>query len=55
MRMAMDYCMAEGYDGVIVIDASGKTPTKIKGFGGLFAVLRQLFDVCRGSYSSSKE
>lgn len=30
--------------------ASGKTPTKIKGFGGLFAVLRQLFDVCVGKY-----
>jgi glycosyltransferase involved in cell wall biosynthesis len=30
--------------------ASGKTPTKIKGFGGLFAVLRQLFDVCLGRY-----
>ena len=30
--------------------ASGKTPTKIKGFGGLFAVLRQLFDVCTGKY-----
>lgn len=31
---------------------SGKTPTKIKGFGGLFAVLRQLFDVCTGHYRS---
>lgn len=30
--------------------SSGKTPTKIKGFGGLFAVLRQLFDVCLGRY-----
>ena len=30
--------------------ASGKTPTKIKGFGGLFAVLVQLFDVCAGKY-----
>ena len=30
--------------------ATGKTPTKIKGFGGLFAVLRQLFDVCVGKY-----
>ncbi|MEO8614662.1 MAG: glycosyltransferase family 2 protein [Luteolibacter sp.] len=34
--------------------ASGKTPTKIKGFGGLFAVLGQLFDVCRGKYQSTK-
>jgi len=33
-----------------VYPSSGKTPTKIKGFGGLFAVLRQLFDVCRGKY-----
>ena len=33
-----------------VYPASGKTPTKIKGFGGLFAVLRQLFDVCMGRY-----
>lgn len=33
-----------------VYPASGKTPTKIKGFGGLFAVLRQLFDVCTGKY-----
>jgi len=30
--------------------ASGKTPTKIKGLGGLFAVLKQLSDVCRGKY-----
>ena len=30
--------------------ATGKTPTKIKGFGGLFAVLRQLFEVCVGKY-----
>jgi dolichol-phosphate mannosyltransferase len=29
---------------------SGKTPTKIKGFGGLFAVLGQVCDVCRGGY-----
>lgn len=33
-----------------VYPASGKTPTKITGFGGLFAVLRQLFDVCCGKY-----
>ena len=33
-----------------IYPASGKTPTKIKGFGGLFAVLRQLFDVCMGKY-----
>ncbi len=33
-----------------IYPASGKVPTKIKGFGGLFAVLRQLFDVCRGCY-----
>jgi len=33
-----------------VYPASGKTPTKIKGFGGLFAVLGQLFDVCSGKY-----
>jgi glycosyltransferase involved in cell wall biosynthesis len=33
-----------------VYPASGKTPTKIKGFGGMFAVLRQLFDVCTGKY-----
>ena len=30
--------------------ASGKTPTKIKGFGGLWRVFRQLTDVCRGKY-----
>ena len=29
---------------------AGKTPTKIKGIGGQLAVLRQLFDVCRGKY-----
>lgn len=33
-----------------VYPASGKTPTKIKGFGGLFSVLRQLLDVCVGKY-----
>ena len=33
-----------------VYPASGKTPTKNKGIGGLFAVLRQLFDVCVGKY-----
>lgn len=33
-----------------VYPAHGKTPTKIKGFGGLCAVLGQLFDVCRGKY-----
>jgi len=33
-----------------VYPTGGKTPTKIKGFGGLFAVLGQLFDVCRGRY-----
>jgi hypothetical protein len=33
--------------------ATGKTPTKIKGFGGLFSVLRQLFDVCIGKYRAS--
>jgi dolichol-phosphate mannosyltransferase len=29
---------------------TGKTPTKIKGLGGLFAVFRQLFEVCVGRY-----
>lgn len=29
---------------------TGKTPTKIKGFGGLIAVFRQLFEVCAGRY-----
>ena len=33
-----------------VYPASGKTPTKIKGFGGLLGVLRQLFEVCTGKY-----
>ena len=33
---------------------SGKTPTKIKGLGGLFAVLGQLFGVCLGKYQSTK-
>ena len=37
-----------------VYPASGKTPTKIKGFGGLFAVLGQLLDVCRGKYRGIK-
>lgn len=37
-----------------VYPASGKTPKKIKGFGGLFAVLRQLFDVCVGKYRSNQ-
>ncbi len=35
-----------------VYPAGGKTPTKINGIGGLVAVLRQLFDVCRGKYRS---
>jgi len=30
--------------------ASGKTPTKINGIGGLVAVFSQLWDVCRGKY-----
>jgi hypothetical protein len=30
--------------------ATGKTPTKINGFRGLFAVLTQLFEVCIGKY-----
>ncbi|MCW1923540.1 glycosyltransferase family 2 protein [Luteolibacter arcticus] len=29
---------------------SGKTPTKIKGIGGLVALLRQLLDVCQGKF-----
>jgi hypothetical protein len=33
-----------------IYPASGKTPTKINGIGGLLAVLRQLFDVCAGKY-----
>lgn len=33
-----------------IYPASGKTPTKIKGFSGLFSVLRQLFEVCIGKY-----
>ncbi len=33
--------------------SSGRTPTKIKGFGGLFAVLKQLFDVCIGRYRTN--
>jgi len=33
-----------------VYPATGKTPTKIKGLSGLFAVLRQLIDVCTGKY-----
>ena len=33
-----------------VYPASGKVPTKIKGFGGLFAVMGQLLDTCRGKY-----
>ena len=37
-----------------VYPATGKTPTKIKGFGGLFAVLLQLFDVCVGKYRSNQ-
>jgi dolichol-phosphate mannosyltransferase len=36
-----------------VYPASGKTPTKIKGFGGLFAVFMQLFDVCIGKYRAN--
>lgn len=36
-----------------VYPATGKTPTKIKGFGGLFSVLRQLLDVCLGKYRAS--
>jgi dolichol-phosphate mannosyltransferase len=35
-----------------VYPSSGKTPTKIKGFGGLIGVLRQLFDVCLGRYQA---
>jgi dolichol-phosphate mannosyltransferase len=33
-----------------VYPASGETPTKIRGIGGLVAVLRQLLDVCLGKY-----
>lgn len=33
-----------------VYPSSGKVPTKIKGFGGLFAVMGQLIDTCRGKY-----
>lgn len=33
-----------------VYPKTGKTPTKIKGFGGLIAVFRQLFEVCTGRY-----
>ena len=33
-----------------VYPTSGKTPTKIKGLGGLVEVFRQLLDVCRGRY-----
>lgn len=36
-----------------VYPGSGKTPTKIKGIGGLWAVLRQLFDVCLGKYRTA--
>jgi glycosyltransferase involved in cell wall biosynthesis len=35
-----------------VYPAHGKTPTKIKGFGGLFAVMGQLVSVCRGDYEA---
>lgn len=38
-----------------VYPASGKPPTKIKGISGLCAVLRQLFDTCRGRYRKSAE
>ncbi len=37
-----------------VYPARGKTPTKIKGIGGLTSVLGQLFDVCVGKYRSPK-
>ena len=30
--------------------AKGKTPTKIQGMGGLFAVMKQLWDTCTGDY-----
>ena len=36
-----------------VYPAKGKTPTKIKGIGGLWAVLRQLFAVCLGRYRTT--
>ncbi|WP_338289255.1 glycosyltransferase family 2 protein [Luteolibacter sp. LG18] len=35
-----------------VYPATGKTPTKIKGFGGLFAVMRQLVETCMGKYDT---
>jgi len=38
-----------------IYPATGKTPTKIKGFGGLLAVLWQLFDVCRGKYRAGDD
>ena len=38
-----------------VYPSGGKPPTKIKGFGGLFAVLGQLFDSCSGKYRKSAE
>lgn len=38
-----------------VYPATGKTPTKIKGFGGLFAVLKQLWDVCVGKYAKNPD
>lgn len=36
-----------------VYPASGKTPTKIKGIAGLWAVMRQLFAVCLGKYRTT--
>jgi dolichol-phosphate mannosyltransferase len=35
--------------------AKGKTPTKIQGMGGLFAVMSQLLDTCRGKYDVDAE
>ena len=47
MRMAFDYCLAEGYEGVIVIDGNGKDG--LEGIPLMVAALEQGLDHVQGS------
>jgi len=47
MRMAMDYCMAEGYDGIVVIDGNGKDG--LKAIPSFVSALENGWDHIQGS------